>query len=294
MQPAGSVALVTPSYHGDFERCELLCASIDRHIVGECPHFVLVDDDDFTKFAPLSRKNRHVVNEKDLLPPWLHSAKPPFGANARKIWFSLKTWPMRGWHVQQLRRIAIAQHVDVDGLLYCDSDMLFVRDFDPAMLWTDGALRLYRNEAGIDEATIAKGAGHREWTQQAARLNGLPAPDFPAHDYINNLVSWRREHVIGMCNYIEATTGKHWVSAIASSRTFSECQIYGAYADGVLSGKGHWHAGNGLCRTYWSGGALDANGLEEFVAGLDADQVAIGIQSFTDTSADLLRGLIDR
>ncbi len=292
MGAVASVALVTPSYHGDFVRCELLCKSIDRHIGGKCDHYILVDDEDFAKFALLSGKNRHVINEKDLLPGWLHSVKPPFGASARKLWLSWKTWPMRGWHVQQLRRIAIAQHVDVDGLLYCDSDMLFVRKFDPESLWKDGDLRLYRKDEGIDGQVLAKEAGHRNWTQQAARLNGLPDPAFPAHDYINNLVSWRRDHIIAMCRHIEEGTGKDWVSAIGSSRTFSECQIYGAYADGVRGGAGHFAGEGALCQTYWSGASLTADSLNRFLATMEPSQVAIGVQSFTGTSPRLLRKLI--
>lgn len=293
MKPACSVALVTPSYRGDFERCQLLCASVDRFLTNVCDHYILVDDDDFNMFAPFANARRRVINERDILPDWLRSFRPPSGANARKLWISLKTWPMRGWHVQQLRRIAIAQHVEVDALLYCDSDMLFVREFDSESLWKNCDLRLYRNEFGIVGELAEHGAKHRQWTEQAAGLNGLSPPDFPAHDYINNLVSWRRDHVLAMCHHIEANTGKDWLSAIASSRTFSECQIYGAYADGARNGQGHWHAGSGLCRTYWSGDALNEAGLEEFLAGLEPEQVAVGIQSFTGTDTTLLRRLID-
>ncbi|MGI9357019.1 MAG: DUF6492 family protein [Rhizobiaceae bacterium] len=294
MKPAGSVALITPSYRGDFERCKLLCASVDRFLTSACDHYILVDDDDFSLFASLANAKRHIVNEQDILPGWLHSFRPPFGANARKLWVSLKTWPMRGWHVQQLRRIAIASHVEAEALLYCDSDMLFVREFAPESLWKSSGLRLYRNKFGIDGELAEQGAKHRQWTKQAASLNGLPAPDFPADDYINNLVSWRRDHILAMCSHIEVTTGKDWLSAIASSRTFSECQIYGAYADGVCKGQGHWHTGSSLCRTYWSGEALNESGLKELLTDLESEQVAIGIQSFTGTDPTLLRRLIDR
>jgi len=289
---AGSVALVTPSYWGDFERCRLLCDSVDRYLTSTCNHYILVDNDDFNVFAPLANARRQVINERDLLPDWLHSFRPPSGVNARKFWFSFRTWPMRGWHVQQLRRIAIAQHIDCDALLYCDSDMMFVREFDPVSLWQEDRLRLYRKKLGIDGNLAKAGSKHRRWTEQAAKLNGLPGPSLPAHDYINNLVSWRRGHVVDMCNHIEATTGKHWLSAIASSRTFSECQIYGAYVDGVRNGDGHWRAETGLCKTYWFGEALDEVALGEFVAGLEPDQVAVGIQSFTGTDTALLRRLL--
>ena len=102
-------ALVTPSYKADFDRCRLLCDSVDRFVAGSPDHFILVDNDDFELFGQLSGPKRHVINELDILPDWLHSFRQGFATDARKLWWSLRTWPMRGWHVQQLRRIAIAQ-----------------------------------------------------------------------------------------------------------------------------------------------------------------------------------------
>ncbi|MDD9909295.1 MAG: DUF6492 family protein [Ahrensia sp.] len=292
LPPKGSVALITPSYAQDFERCRLLCDSIDHFVQPRGQHFILVDNDDFDQFRVLQSSSRTVVNERDLLPQWLRDFKPPLGANARKLWVSTKTMPMRGWHVQQLRRIAIAAHCDADALLYCDSDMAFVRPFSLADLWQGGDLRLYRNPFGVSGELARPGADHRKWTLQAARLNGLSTPGFPAHDYINNLVSWRRQHVLDMCAAIEERTGKHWVAAIASSRTFSECQVYGAYAEGVRSMEGHWAASFGLCRTYWQGDALDASALLAFLRDMDEREVAIGVQSFTHTDPNILRNAI--
>ncbi|MEM7291402.1 MAG: DUF6492 family protein [Pseudomonadota bacterium] len=287
-----TTALITHSHAADFEHCRLLCDSIDR-FVGDLPHhYILVDNDDYEMFLPLAGKRRQIINELDILPPWLKSARQGFSSNSRKIWFSTRTWPMRGWHVQQLRRIAIASHLEQDGLLYCDSDMLFVKPFSTNELWRDGSLRLYRKNCGINDAIADSGKFHKNWTRHAARLNGLGEVSFPAHDYINNLVSWRRDHVIDMCRHIENVTSKHWVAAIGSKRSFSECQIYGAYADDVVKGRGHYHGQGALCQTYWSGDALNRETLEMFLQTMQPRQVAIGIQSFTGTSADLLRDLI--
>ena len=199
---------------------------------------------------------------------------------------------MRGWHVQQLRRIAIAEHVAHEGLLYCDSDMLFIKSFSTASLWRDRDLRLYRNSNGIDKDLPDGGRRHHDWTSHAATLLGLPAPDFPAHDYINNLVSWRRDRVLEMQQKIEAVSGKHWLAAVASRRSFSECQIYGAFVDGVSSAAGHWHGEGALCQTYWSGSAMTREKISNFVATMSSEQVAIGIQSFTGTDPVFLRELI--
>ena len=286
------VALVTPSYAADFERCKLLCESVDRFVSEDVDHYILVDDGDYSQFSGLSGGKRHVVNELDILPSWLHNFKQGFSQSSRKVWLSTKTWPMRGWHVQQLRRIAIAGHISHDGILYCDSDMLFVRPFKTQTLWQNGSMRLYRKPNAINSDVMEKNALHFDWTQSAAALNGLNTPSFPAHDYINNLVTWRRQHVLDMCKNIETSTGRDWVSAIGRNRSFSECQIYGAYADGVIGGEGHWHAAEGLCQTYWSGQALTREGVEAFVGGMSDDQVAIGVQSFTNTTPDVLRYLL--
>jgi hypothetical protein len=287
-----STALITPSHAADVDRCRLLCDSIDQLVIDEPDHYILVDDDDYPLFAPLAGPRRHIVNEHDILPAWLKSTRLGVSSKARKVWFSTRAWPMRGWHVQQLRRIAIAFHIPHDGLLYCDSDMLFIKPFCSKTLWQNNALRLYRKDNGIDADLPDGGKLHRQWTEHAMQLNGLAKPQFPAHDYINNMVSWRRDQVIAMCEHIETTSGRHWLAAIGSQRSFSECQIYGAFIDGVKGGDGHWKGQGALCQTYWSGKALTEQSLHGFVASMDPAQVAIGIQSFTGTNPDVLRELI--
>ena len=144
----------------------------------------------------------------------------------------------------------------------------------------------------VQEPAAAAPFRAANWTRHAAALNGLPAVEFPAHDYVNNLVSWRRNHVVDMCEHIQQCHGKHWLAAIASRRSFSECQIYGAYVDGVKSGQGHFAGQGALCQTYWSGEALNRDSLQQFIGTMSPAQVAIGVQSFTGTSPELLREII--
>ena len=146
-----STALITPSHAADFDHCQLLCDSIDQYVEDRPTHYILVDDSDYAQFGQLAGPQRHIINELDILPSWLRSARQGFSPTARKFWYSNRTWPMRGWHVQQLRRIAIAFHLSEDGLLYCDSDMLFVRPFTTTDLWRDNCLRLYRKDNGIHD-----------------------------------------------------------------------------------------------------------------------------------------------
>ncbi|HEU4987434.1 MAG TPA: DUF6492 family protein [Rhizobiaceae bacterium] len=279
---AATAAIVTPSYAGDFERCRLLCETMDRLVTGASHHYLLVAPHDLSRFRQLENARRTVVDERDLLPPWLHSFRDPTSFFRRHVWLSTRTLPLRGWHVQQLRRIAIARHAGEDTLIYCDSDVVFLKAFDCGRMWRDGLLRLYRQE---------NASRHRAWSTNAGNVLGLPAGPSP-HDYITTLIGWRRETVTAMIGHIEARTGRNWVEAVASSRNFSECLLYGRFVDEVLGTEGHFHDGRQLCRVYWIGPKLSEDGIRRFIDEMEPHQVAIGMQSFIGMDVDRLRRLV--
>src|SRR5690242_7580212 len=47
---AGEAAIVTASYGPDFERCRLLCETIDRFVTGMSQHYILVEERDVAQF----------------------------------------------------------------------------------------------------------------------------------------------------------------------------------------------------------------------------------------------------
>lgn len=287
-QAAPAAVIVTPSYAGDLERCRLLCDTMDERVTGYGTHYILVEPRDVALFSSFRSSRREVVDERELLPPWLHAVSDPLSLFRRRIWLSLRTQPMRGWHVQQLRRIALATHVQADALVYCDSDVAFVRNFDCASLWRDGAVRLLRR----DDALLGRpGKEHRRWSVNAARLLGLPPTPSP-HDYIGTVIVWRRETVIAMIERIEAVAGRHWVEAMGAERRFSECTIYGRFVDEVLGGAGHFAEAAELCRVVWTAPSLDVGEMRKIVAEMDPAQVAIGVQSFIGADIGDLRRLI--
>lgn len=284
-----TAAIVTPSYAGDLERCRLLCESIDRFVTGFDKHWLLVAGNDVARFREFESRNRVVVDERDLLPSWLHALPDPTSLFRRYVWLSTRTPPLRGWHVQQLRRIAIAEKVPGAAIFYCDSDVLFLKPFDLPSLWRNGALRLYRSDGALP---LDAGAGHGQWYANAGFALGLPSETTEPHDYISNAVHWRRDAVLSMIRHIEAQHGRHWVEVVAARRQFSECILYGRYVDEVLSGRGHFHDSTPLCRSYWSGPALDEKGVRELVDSMKPEQVAIAVQSFIGTDLAHLRGLL--
>lgn len=282
-----TAALVTASYAPDFERCRLLCETIDRHVSGMAHHYILVEQRDVTQFRQLEGPRRTVVDERDLLPSWLHAIDDPLSLFRRRIWLSARTLPLRGWHVQQLRRIAIAGHAEADVLVYVDSDVAFLKPFDCSAFSRSGETRLFRRDGGLPATD-----DHRIWARNAGSALGIEDRPVSTHDYISTLISWRRESVTAMCAHIERVHGKSWVQVIGSARKFSECLIYGRFVDEVFEGEGHFHDSREFCRVHWTGTAMTDDEFRAFVAGMASDQVAIGMQSFIGTDIGRIRRLI--
>lgn len=286
---APDAALVTASYAADFERCRLLCETVDRNVVGASHHYLLVEHRDVALFRQLEGSRRTVIDERDLLPSWLRDMPDPTSLFKRRIWLSLKAPPLRGWHVQQLRRMAIADRIEQETLVYVDSDVAFLKPFDCARFWHDGRLRLFRR----DDALLA--AGHenqRVWSANAAAVLGIAAPEISPHDYISTLIAWRRSSVRDMLARIEKISGRHWVEAVCARRKFSECMIYGRFVDEVIDGAGHYHGSEEFCRVHWTGTPLSDAQFEAFVAEMSPEQVAIGMQSFIGTDLGRIRRLV--
>lgn len=276
--PSKTTAIMTASYVKDFDRCALLCESIDRFVTGDWHHYLLVERGDVALFRKLAGSRRTVVSEAELLPGWLRSFPDPMHLGRRRVWLSPFSPPLRGWHAQQLRRLAMARHVESDVLLSIDSDVVIVRPFDPASLWQGDRLRMFR----VDDGATASPVGHLAWLAHAGRLLDLPRQIRPAHDYISNMVPWRTDTANLLLDYIEMHTGRSWVRAVISSRDISECMIYGRFADEVRHGEGHYPTDRPLSHVLWFRETFPQTpeGLAAFVAGIGDDQVAIGVQSF--------------
>jgi Family of unknown function (DUF6492) len=281
-------AIVTSSYVGDIERFALLCETMDRFVTGYTRHLVLVASKDVKAFKRFAGSKREIIDEADLLPFWLRQFPDPFSSFKRDIWLSPVTRPMRGWHVQQLRRMAIAQHIDEHGYLSCDSDVAFVAGYDIGTNWQNGLLRLYRLDNALQQESLVE---HRIWSSNAGLRLGLGALT-NNHDYISTLIQWKTSIVRTMLEHLQNTSGRHWVASIGRDKTFSECMIYGRYADEVLNGEGFFHDPEPSCRVYWNGPALDKAGLEKFIATRKPNQIAVGLQSFVGTPVSDIRAAL--
>jgi hypothetical protein len=284
-----TTAIITASFAPDFERCRLLCETMDKHVTGFSKHYILVEHNDVGLFKQLEGPKRVIVDEMDLFPKWIRAYPDPLYLFRRRIWLSLKTLPLRGWHAQQLRRIAIAEHISEDALFYCDSDVAFMRDFDCASLWQGEDLRLFRR----DKEMLGSVPGDQKlWADNAAFLLGIPADQILPHGYVGTLIAWKRELVVSMCRHIEKVRGRHWLESIGKHRRFSECTIYGHYADDVAGLNGHFIDNSDYCKVFWFAPAPTESEFRKFIREMTPGQVAIGMQSFIGADIGYIRRLV--
>lgn len=286
-----STAIVTASYRGDLERCRLLCDSIDAHVGGHTRHYILVEAADMPLFRPFEGPRRTVVSEGDLLPFWLRPIPDPINPR-RRLWLSPFGPPLRGWHVQQLRRIAFARVMDEAAMVSCDSDVVFARSFDVSTFWHGGALRFYRVPGGLARFLEGQESDHSRWVRKAGALLGIDAQGQDAADYINTLIGWRSDTVRAMAARVEEVTGRSALRALAATRALSECTLYGRFVDEVEDRPDrHRASAVPLARVYWSGAAMDERALRAFFETMDPQEVAVCVQSFTGTDTALIRSL---
>lgn len=280
---AASISLITPSYSGDFAACQLLCESMDRFVSGYDRHYIVVGDEDRALFAPLAGEKREIVPHSALLPRFRSVGR----WRGRRYWWGPGLGlPVYGWHLQQLRKIAMTLRQDSDWILCVDSDNCFCRPFDLATVTGANKVPHFVTPGGI------KGdrPNHVKWLENAYALLGLSTPSLPSDDFIGPMIVWERATVLAMVERIEARSSRPWWSAIARQRQFSEYLIYGAAVSGdpAIAAR-HERTTKSWCHTYWEGPALDEKSLADFIGQLAPHQNSITIQSHTRTPAEIIR-----
>jgi hypothetical protein len=277
-----TISLITPSLARDFEACRLLCETIDAYVDGFDRHYVVVSAEDLPLFRPLAGPRREIVAEETLLPRSLR--RLPLRWRKRTYRWAPGLRPIHGWHVQQLLKFAMATAQPNPRVMFIDSDNCFCRPFD-LQDFAGGAVPLH-----VAHADVAAGTPHALWIENAYRLLGLPSPDFPADDFIGQMIVWDAAIVRTLLARIEAIAGESWWKAMCRRRQFSEYMIYGAAvtADPILLQQ-HRLVEQSPCHSYWSGPPLDEGTMAQFLAGMRPGQSAIGIQSFTRTPIELIR-----
>ncbi len=234
------LAIVTPSYRPDLERCKTLCASVERFVDPEIEHVLIVPRRDRAAFAPLANERTRIVTVESILP--MATLQLPF---QRRWWLTACSMPVRGWILQQLTKLSAVNAVKTDAIMFADSDLVFIRPFTSDRVWHDGKLRLHRVPGPPPHPT------HERWHRDTGKMMGLPESNWYGADYIGQLVTWHCDTVRSMLDHISKNTGKNWARLMANMLHLSEYMLYGIYVEHVLEGQGHEYVEQDLCHCSW-------------------------------------------
>jgi hypothetical protein len=283
------IALITPSHVKDIDRFALLCESIDKHVTGYDCHYVLVNDSDMSAFAPFASGTRIILPSSDFLPKWLRLLPSYLSRNGRRVWWSFRTPPVHGWHIQQILKIAAARELAEDRFCIIDSDNVFFRDFDLQPYAGGDETPLY-----LERDAISAGSPlHGLWTRNCDRLLGRPASSFPADDFVGNLIVWDQAAVRDMTRAIEKTTGVSWQQALCKTRSFSEYLLYGHFVRGARTHAArHRETTESPVAAYWDEKPLDADEIAAMVRVAAPQRVALCIESFSHTPVSRIRDAV--
>lgn len=283
MQPL-QFAIVTPSYAPDFERCQLLSHTVERYVAAPMKHYIVVDARDYDLFKTLTNAHTEILTVESIVPSWIRRVP-----GLKKGWFSFRTLFLRNWMLQQIVKLRVASQMSEDVAVFTDSDVCFVRPFELQQFQQGERARLFRAPVydSLPQFT--------QWHQTACRLLGLDPSCKPMGNYVGNLITWRRDQVIQLCDHVERTTGRNWIEAIASLPTFSEYVLYGTFIDQVLGCEQALHFPNdtALCHEYWLDKPMTPEQQRIFIDELPPRCVSLMVSAKAGMPVDSYRSWLD-
>lgn len=296
-----AATILTCSFRGDYELCEMLCESVDRFVSPQIRHQLYVPESDIPLFAKFASDRRSILSQESLLPSGFRKLPLPPRALYRLLRFSRRNFyvtpfslPVRGWIAQQIMKLQAAANAPTEIILHVDSDTAFVRPVAAqSMIPEPGKVRLYRTP---DPTPLDS---HKLWHQVAHRLLGLPAP-LPAvyhQDYIGDIIVWRRSVVQRLLRRIDEIGKRDWRITLARTPHFSEYILYGTFATNeALASTGHVAMPNSLFHCRWTDPFATSQDETRFADSIEHGKIACCLQSTIPmTTADRRRvlGLVE-
>jgi len=210
-----------------------------------------------------------------VLPVWVHRVDTLKIGLRSNAWIQAGGRPIRGWLLQQLVKLAVAEQLGTDVVVHADSDVVFLRPFSvSSVIDPRGRVRLYERPDYVDPSL----PGHVRWHRPPERLLGIDAADLPLPDFISSLVPWRRENAVALLDHVERMTGRHWLRALAAAWDVSEYTLYGRFARDVLGeSSAQFVSTSPLCVDYYKHVALTAPQLTAFLDCVGEDAVAVSL-----------------
>jgi hypothetical protein len=286
------MVVVTPTYAPDLELFRDLHQSVLQCFPGDVRHLAVVPETHRALFRQFEGPRCQVLGVREVLPRSVVAL--PFlrlnigGGSPAPMWVNVRrpVPPLRGWIIQQLVKLAIANQLPEKIIVTADSDLVFVRPVTTETFTLNGLTRLYRLDEGVDDSLPR----HVKWHGVARGLLGMPsAPPPPLPDYVTALVPWDRDVVKRMLRRVEEATGGRWLDAVGRELHFSECILYGVYADEFERAEHVSLTSDSLLYPYWETAPLTTERAATWLSDVGPTDVAYMISAKSHTSLDVRR-----
>lgn len=291
-----TVAIVTPSHAPDFNRFRRLHESVIENVSSGVMHYVLVPPPDYRMFSTIQSSQLTVLEQPDVLPrsfvtttrlgriPLLPRGYRVAAINLRRPWP-----PIRGWVLQQLVKLGFAAGLEADVAVMIDSDVILVRGFTADTFMRGESVRHYR----VPHAVHGGMQRHLVWRETAARLLRLDAPSADLADYNAGVISWSPRIVRTLLDRVQEVAQQPWQTVIGSQLDVSEYFLYGEFVAMLGDQRDKaFTSDRNLCHSYWN--TMTMENVGDFVKSMPIDDIAILIQSNSDTSEDVLTYIADQ
>jgi len=280
MDKSMNISLVTPSYGPDFERCKVLCESVEKFVSNYKKHIIIVDNKDYNLFKTLRSSKTEIIIKEDYLPEWL--CKMPL---SKKWWFSFKTLPVRGWILQQIVKLSMAEILSDELFLFVDSDVAFIRTFNAASVVQNNQIRLYSAPRKSQDYHDKR---KQKWHLHAAKMFAITDTSLLTQDYISQLVVWRRDTLTHLTQFIQESHQRPWKEVLCGTLDFSEYTLYGIFAEHILKeNSGHFTTAQELCYCSWHQDIQNSGELQTFLDSVPNNYKSVLIQSNLDISPNI-------
>jgi uncharacterized protein DUF6492 len=240
-------------------------------------HWIIVDRGDLPLFRSLQNNRTNVVAKEEVLPLWVRRIDTLRIGLRSTVWLQARGIPIRGWLLQQLIKLAVAEELTADVLVHADSDVVLVRPFSiSSVVDGNGQVRLYELPDAIDERL----PDHVLWHRSAEKLLGIDQAELPTANFISSLVPWKRENAVALLEHIQRNTGRHWLPALAATWDVSEYTLYGRFVRDVLGESAcQFVSSTPLCHDYYKRVPLAAPELQALLDRVGREEVALSLTS---------------
>jgi hypothetical protein len=201
-------------------------------------------------------------------------------------WVSWRTLPVRGWITQQIRKFAIANYIQEDVLVCCDSDMAFIKPFSLQHLLIQGKLGLL--DVDYQDDNVCR------WTKTAQGVLGIPG-NVAVRGHVGQLICWQRDVIMALQHQIEAANRRSWQETLARLPSFSEYILYGVFVREMLGypSSGHAPSQIPLVKTSWDWDISTPTRMHEFFLAMEDTTIAVMAHSKDNIDQKLLRRYVE-